>query len=301
MSARAPLGYRHERYARSFSEVGRPLFLEGCGGWMIERAIPGSDRRDAMGPYPLLLCDDWARLPADLDAAAGRMVALSFVTDPFASIDAAALRPALDRMHAFKEHYVVDLAAPVETFVSRHHQECAEESLRHVRVERCPDPARHLDEWVSLFAVLAARHHLRGLKAFGAAAFREQLSTPGLAMFRAVENGSVLGMQLWFVEREVGYGHLMAFSEEGYHRAVSYALTATALRCFAAEGAPRWLDLGGAASGTADDGLVFFKRGWSNDRRTVYLCGRIGDREAYAALGGGTDDYFPAYRRGELL
>jgi hypothetical protein len=253
-----------------------------------------------MGAYPLFVCDDWTRLPADLEVGARRLVAISFVTDPFAHINEAALRPALDLMVAFKEHYVVDLAAPLHTFVSRHHRECADASLRHVRVERCAEPEGHLDEWLSLFTVLATRHGLRGLKAFSAGAFREQLATPGLVMFRATEGRAVLGLQLWYVQGEVGYGHLMAFSEDGYRRSVSYALTAAALQHFAAEGAPRWVDLGGASSRAADEGLAFFKRGWSNDSRTVYLRGGIGDREAYAALAG-AGDYFPAYRQGELL
>jgi hypothetical protein len=298
---RPVLGYRHERYARSFSELGRPFPLE-AGGWLIERTIPGSLRHDAMGTYPLLVCDDWARLPADLDRAAERLVALTFVTDPFGALDPEALRPALDLMVPFKEHYVVDLAAPLEHFLSRHHRESAARSLEHVRVERCADPLRYRDEWASMFAVLAARHRLRGLKAFSAEALAAQLATPGLVMFRVVKGEETLGFQLWYVQGDVGYGHLMAFSEDGYRRAVSYALTYEALRYFAGQGAPRWLDLGGAAGRGADEGLLFFKRGWSNARRTVYLCGRIGDRAAYDSLTGGqTSDYFPAYRRGELL
>jgi hypothetical protein len=58
-------------------------------------------------------------------------------------------------------------------------------------------------------------------------------------------------------------------------------------------------------SDDADDGLTRFKAGWSNAERTNWLCGRIFDREAYAALsrmnvGAASRDYFPAYRAGEF-
>lgn len=67
-----------------------------------------------------------------------------------------------------------------------------------------------------------------------------------------------------------------------------------------------WLSLGGAAgTGRADeDGLTFFKRGWSTGSRRVYVCARVLDASAYADLAargrGGEDYYFPSYRRGEF-
>lgn len=67
-----------------------------------------------------------------------------------------------------------------------------------------------------------------------------------------------------------------------------------------------WLDLG-AGAGMANDGtngLSLYKRGWSTDTRTVYLCGRIFDHKRYAeivkAKGIAATDYFPAYRKGEF-
>jgi len=62
------------------------------------------------------------------------------------------------------------------------------------------------------------------------------------------------------------------------------------------------VNLGGGAGliESADDGLARFKRGWSNDRRTAYLCGRILDRRKYRELASrkapNGSSFFPAYR-----
>ena len=59
-----------------------------------------------------------------------------------------------------------------------------------------------------------------------------------------------------------------------------------------------------AINNDGTDGLSRFKRGWSTGTRTAYFCGRIFDHARYSEImsveGGGTTDYFPAYRKGEL-
>ncbi|MBM3888816.1 MAG: hypothetical protein FJ388_06780, partial [Verrucomicrobia bacterium] len=72
-----PTGYRHPDYAAALAGFGRPLELPRCGGWILERPIPGSLRHDAMGPYPLFACSDWRGLRADLDALSNRLVTVA--------------------------------------------------------------------------------------------------------------------------------------------------------------------------------------------------------------------------------
>ena len=79
-----------------------------------------------------------------------------------------------------------------------------------------------------------------------------------------------------------------------------------AIEHFRESGDVDWLQLGAGAGldPQSDDGLTRFKRGWATGSKTAYLCGRIFDREAYAALvqarGVSATDYFPAYRQGEF-
>jgi len=46
-----PEGYLHPLYAQSFTNIGEPLFLPRCKGWLIKRQIPGT----CMMPWDLTL------------------------------------------------------------------------------------------------------------------------------------------------------------------------------------------------------------------------------------------------------
>ena len=60
------MGYAHPKYAFSLREFGEPRELPHCGGWILERKIPGTSYKDGMGCYPLFVCRDWTRLHEDL-------------------------------------------------------------------------------------------------------------------------------------------------------------------------------------------------------------------------------------------
>jgi hypothetical protein len=67
-----------------------------------------------------------------------------------------------------------------------------------------------------------------------------------------------------------------------------------------------WLSLGGGAGirPTSENGLSYFKRGWSTGERPVYFCGRILEPNRYSELAGqyptAGSAYFPIYRAGEF-
>jgi hypothetical protein len=239
----------------------------------------------------------------DLEAE-GRLASVVLVSDAFGSYTEADLRQCFDFVAPFKRHVVVDLES-ADTGISRHHRYYGRKALRSISIEHCVDPAERLDEWSSLYGVLARRHGLRGLKAFSRRSFERQLSVPGLVMFRALEGGTAVGAHLWYVQGDVAYSHLEASTERGYELMASYGLYAHAMSWFA--GKVRWLDLGAGAGASDDDDdtLGRFKRGWSRERRLAYLCGRTLNPQEYARLVAGraeTDSsYFPAYRAGELV
>ncbi|MGB8953606.1 MAG: GNAT family N-acetyltransferase [Candidatus Aminicenantales bacterium] len=297
-------GYLHPQYAESLSEFGTPRELPRCGGWILERPIPGFPYRDAMGCYPLFACQDWSQLAADLDGLGDDLVSLALVADPFGEYDEACLHRCFDVVISFKEHYVADLHRPINEIVSRHHRYYSRKALEIIRTETCEDPRQHIDEWTALYATLTDRHNVRGLRTFSRAAFLKQLSIPGLVMFRAFHQNTTIGTALCFVQGEVAYGHLMGASEVGHKLGVSYALYWSNLQYFS--GKVRWLDWGGTSGVQNDrtDGLSQFKRGWSTGTRTAYLCGRVFDQAKYTALVDAKaiprTDYFPAYRSGEM-
>jgi Acetyltransferase (GNAT) domain len=299
-----PTGYLNPLYAQSLSGFGYPRLLPESRGWVLERAIPGYEARDAMGCYPLFACRDWSRLSLDLSALEGDLVSLVIVTDPFGDYTLADLDECFTRVIPFKEHYVVGLSQPSEAAVSKHHRYYAKKSLQKVTVEACADPLQFLDDWVDLYGELTQRHQLTGIHAFSREAFEKQLIVPGLTMLRAVYEGETVGAHLWYVQADVAYSHLAAYSPAGYQLMASYALYWSALDYFANRA--KWLDLG-AGTGTKNDttdGLAEFKRGWTKDTRTVYICGRILNPEKYEMITAGegisATEYFPAYRRGEF-
>ncbi|TVP44532.1 MAG: GNAT family N-acetyltransferase [Gemmatimonadales bacterium] len=296
-------GYAHPGYWASLAPTERVLHLARSGGGLVLRSIPGTDRYDATGPYPLFLCEDWSLLADDFAALDAEPVSVVCVLDPFAPDQAKdALRLAFpDVFRPYKAHHVVDLAASWETSISNHHLRNARKAMMQAEVAVSESPSSHLEEWAALYAGLVRRHAIQGPARFSKRALAEQLSVPGAVLFRTATDGVLTGATLWYRCMDRAYYHLGAYTEAGYQGSVSHAIFLTALRWFA-ERDVRWLDLGAGAGVTHDasDGLNRFKRGWANGTRIAFLGGRILDADAYGKLSagfrGGNETYFPAYR-----
>lgn len=298
-------GYMHPGYAESLAEFGTPRQLPRCGGWILERQIPGFPYRDAMGCYPLFCCQDWSQLYADLEDLGDELVSLALVTDPFGEYEVAYLEQCFkDVVIPFKKHYVADLRLPLSEIVSRRRRKHAHRALKNSEIKICLEPIQFIDEWVALYDELIQRHNISGISAFSRTAFVRQLSIPGAVMLRAVHQGLAVGAQLYLVQGEVVHCHLGAANEAGYNLGAIYALDWFSLEYFSDKAC--WLNFGGGAGLTSSDtdGLSQYKRGWSTETRTVYFCGRIFNHERYAEIVKARDitatDYFPAYRKGEF-
>lgn len=299
-------GYYSNAYAQSLAEFGIPQELPRCKAWILKRSIPGNSSYDAMGCYPLFVCKDWSKLALDLQNLSDDMVALSVVTDPFGQYNTAHLRQCfVDVVKPFKQHFVIDLHRPIESYVNKHHLRNARKARQVLTVEKCEQPARFLDDWINIYDTLIERHDITGITKFSRKSFAMQFKVPGLVAFRAVHEGATVGMLLWYVQDKIGYYHLGAYSPVGYQFRASFALFWFAIEYFTASGL-HWLNIGaGAGVGTVEkDGLARFKDGWSTGTRTAYFCGRIFDHHKYQeivnAKGSPSSDYFPAYRLGEF-
>jgi hypothetical protein len=300
------MGYVHPLYAASLSEFGDPVHLPGCDGWLLRRPIPRLAFHDAMGCYPLFCCEDWSRLPADLDNLRGKLVSVALVADPFGNYTFDDLEKGFQRVCHFKRHFVVDLST--EPQIGKHHRYYCRKALKKIQVQHCPDPIQYLDEWTELYQHLIDRHVLQGIKAFSRSSFEKQLRVPKPIIIRALHDGQPVAAHVWYVQGEVAYSHLLAVSPEGYELNASYAVYWEAItRATEIFGpAVRWLNLGAGAGVDigADDGLTRFKRGWTDVTRPVFFCCRVLDEDKYAALVAATGRrhpaYFPAYREGEF-
>lgn len=276
------------------------------GGWILERSIDGFPCHDAMGCYPIFACQNWLSLNEDLERMGSELVSLSMVTDPFGAYDEPYLRRCFpDVVIPFKQHFVVDLSRPPDTFVHPHHRRNARRALGEMQVEKCVNPENFLEEWTTLYSTLLERHNFTGIAAFSLESFARQLRVPGMVAFRAVRDGVTLGMVLWYAYENRSYYHLGAYTPVGYELRASFALFTYSLEYFAEHGI-RWLNLGAGAGldTNAKSGLTRFKQGWSTGTRTAYFCGRIFDRKKYQEIvftkNVPATEYFPAYRAGEF-
>ena len=293
-------GYLHPRYAEAFAGLGQPRTLNRSGGWLLERGIPGTEHRDAMGPYPRLVCDDWSELCSDIAELRDGLVSLVVATDALADVSPTELERCFDSVEPYKEHHIVDFA---ERRVSRHHAQRARLAARDgVTVARVERPLDQLDTWVGLYGHLVDRHGITGLQAFSRESFEVQLSVPGLRMFLACHEGTPVAAQLWYVHGPRAYSHLTAANERAYKLRATFRLYHDALDAIGEECEVADLGAGAGARTQADDGLSAFKAGWASESRTSYLCGAVFDRATYDELSGSdaSSDYFPAYRSGEL-
>jgi GNAT acetyltransferase-like protein len=296
-------GHAHSGYAAAMAEFGTPRELPHCRGWVLERSIPGSSYRDAMGCYPLFACQDWAVLREDLESL-DDLVSLAMVPDPFGNYEFADLDRTFDRVRLFKEHVVIDLQGSWEAQVDKHHRYMCRRALRHMEIRRCANPQDYLDDWVHMYGYLVAKHEIDGMRAFSHRSLSMQLEVPGASLFVAVHKERVIGALLCYQQTPVAYAQLTGVDEMGYKLGASYALFWTAMQYYA-DKVP-WFNLSGVpgVSDTGGEGLRWFKQGWSRKTRPVYFCGRVFNRTVYDALAGIRGDviggYFPAYRAGEF-
>jgi hypothetical protein len=119
----SPTGYASQRYAESLEEFGTVRELPACGGWLLISQTPNPNLHDATGCYPLFCCRNWAALRGDLESVAESLVSVRIVTDPFANVGISELNATFpDLCYEYKQHFVTDLALPLESFVASHHR-----------------------------------------------------------------------------------------------------------------------------------------------------------------------------------
>jgi len=288
--------YSSAAFAALHGAWGEPLWVPEWETHVIQRPIPGGGQ-DGAGCYPLTPLSSEADLEAGCERlrAAG-LVSLVLVLDPLARPPQHALQQTFDLARPFKTHYLVDPAAGGYR-PSRHHR--YEIRVAQRSVEARPFELRaHLPAWQALYTNLVRRKGISGLLDFPSSAFAGLAELPGLVSIGAFRGEELLSAHLWIQGPAGVTSHLAASSPDGYACRAAYAVYDASLRHFAGVA----VNLGGGP-GTENDpdtGLARFKRGFANDERQSWLCGKILDPSAYAELTGEgltAGGFFPAYRR----
>ncbi len=289
------MGYSSPHYFAALGESGVPLGQ--TGGSLITRSISGSNQTDLAGIWPLFTCQNWAGLAADIDALKTDHVTVTLVSDPFAPLSQADLGAIFPICRPLHDHWVIDLLAPPS--LSKHHRR----ELRKVlppQIVAGPPPSDLAIGWAQLYAHLVSKKNIQDSRAFSAQALAAQLAVPGAQVVTAWQGSTLLGVDLYYLNRGVAYAHLSAYSPSGYEASVSYPMMAAAMDYFATMA--QFIDLGGAPAGSAGPGIARFKAGWTSQTRKTFLCGKVLNPEAYRQLAPAADPdgWFPAYRAGEF-
>ena len=282
-------GYHHPSYAESFVEAGEVRHLRGSGSWLLTRAIPGSEQRDALVGYPRLVVRDPRGLHHDLQAVAALadVVAVTALTDPLSTLDEELLRPTFpDLVRVDAQHYIADL---VSFWPARDHRRAVREALRRIDVDVEDAPAGLAPAWEAF-----GGDPLPGTElGLSTQALARQLALPGCVAFSALAEDGPVAMAVVYVSGDDATLHAITTSDHGEALGARYALLQTIVEDMAGRGL-RSLDLGSA------DADASFMDGWTEDLRPSYRCGRVIDRLAYdqlvAAAGSADGAAFPSYR-----
>ncbi|HEX7886861.1 MAG TPA: hypothetical protein VF474_12870 [Phenylobacterium sp.] len=288
--------YATDAYARSLGHVGRPFAVPEWGCEVLLRDTPCGTRRDAVGTYPLAALDPAADLPGGLERlrAAG-LVSVVLVTDDRLRPPLEDLQQAFGAVRRFKAHFLYDRTLGPQAYDKHHRYEIRRATGRVEAREIVL--AEHLASWEALYGELSARHALGGLHAFPLAHHAALARLPGLRAFGAFMEGGLVSAHLFVTDAGYAVSHLAASSPEGYRNGAAYAVNALAVEALTDCGV---INFGGGAGAGEDpaDGLIRFKKGFSNRIAASWLCGAVLDADAYQALSAGAEDngFFPAYR-----
>jgi hypothetical protein len=264
------------------------------------RGIPGTDLRDACGPYPMLPIATTADIAHGLDAMR-RAGCVSFVAviDPIFCVPEDRLN-AFDAVRHFKTHYLLDLS--IGPFApNKHHRYDIKKARKNVSIVETSMRSAAAG-FRSAYATLGEKHGFGSADAFLDLHIPFLCDLPGIKVFTAVDGErKAVSYSIWFEHDGVAYNHLGASLPEGYAVGSAYALYAAAIESFSH---CRILNFGGGA-GSDDDpnsGLARFKRGFSNSSASARLVRTILDTDSYEDLCARAridpaESYFPAYRR----
>lgn len=282
--------------------MGRSVAVPEWGSHVIARPVTGGGS-DIIGCYPLSI------LNRDSDIAGGLarlrnegFVSVTLILDDFHRPPINALESTFDFIRPFKNHFIH--RGPLANYKpGKDHRYKINRAGRSV-VARPIALAEHIDSWIALYDGLTDRHNLSGMHVFPRRGYEMLAQLPGVHTIGGFVGDEMVSCHIWVMHEGKVHSHLTASSALGYENRAAYAVSDASVKYFAEA---ELINFGGGAGLGNDpgDGLMQFKRGFSNDQAQSYLCGAVLDRAAYRALSGREDvvasEYFPAYRNPALV
>lgn len=294
-----PHPYATEAYASSLSHIGRPVAVPEWGCYLLARPIDAGGE-DLLGCYPLAVLAPGADLRSGLVRLQSEgFVSITLAIDDIHRASISDLSAAFERLRPFKTHYVH--CGGLQNYKpSKQHQYKINRAYRTVLTK--PISLKpYLPAWQEMYTGVVERHQMSALHRFSGESFAELAELPGVQAIGGFVDGNLVSCHIWIVNDGHVHSHLVASNEIGYAHRAAYAVNDASVRHFSDSAIVNFG--GGAGLGDAEDGLVQFKKGFSNSQRPSYICGTILDHAAYKDLTTKTnghsedDSYFPAYRK----
>ena len=294
-TAHGALAFDQPAYAHGFPHVGEPVQVGGWPSPLLVRKIPGSDRQDAVAPWPYVSAPgDAAAVTAAANALRGlNAVTFQAVLRPDEPVPSAALVAAGFCVTALKTHYVYrpDGAPLTWSEKTRANVRRARRQWDVVPVEL----AQCVDFVAAAHDELTRRRGIHGVVALPPVHFTCAAQTPGFECLIARDSqGPAAGLVVALTPGRVHF-HSMMGHEHAYRQRAFYALFDATFQRW---GQTHVLHLGGAPRGPAQSGVAKFKRRFANEETTATMVTAVLDPAACAHLAAGrtTADWFPPYR-----
>lgn len=290
--------YITELYAKSLNHWAEPLFIPAWNNWVMVKPIE-SDLYDACSPHPISILTPDTDIEAGLSFLKDKgLVSLILVLDDFHRPDLTSLGNYFDVVRPFKTHYIYNPSkGPI--LYDKHHRYELRQARKDLRTAPL-DLKVHLSEWMGLYKQLVTHHQLSGLHDFQEAHHKALSNLDGIVAFGAWAGDELVSCHIWAYEQGYAHSHLAASNATGYKTRAAYAVNDEAINFFKDA---KLLNFGGGAGYSQNDadGLSKFKKGFSNQTASAYICGAVLNQDRYTDLINRRSltektDFFPAYR-----
>ena len=293
--------YTREIFAKSLFHIGEHLFVPSWNIYVLKRQILINGDvvgYDATGVYPITILSSSSNIESGLkflrDAG---LISIVMVLDDFHRPEMNIVNSHFSLSKKLKTHYVFDPSrSPI--IYDKHHRYELRQAHKNIRTEII-DLSHYMDQWISLYASLSDKHHLKGTHDFPLEHFKALSEINGVVTFGAFLDNQLVSCHIWVEYEGFAHSHLAASNEKGYIARAAYALNDFALNHFKNYSIVNFG--GGAGLNDEENGLSKFKKGFSNRESDAIICGAILDQSKYDSLvtlnrGLPNTNFFPAYR-----
>lgn len=289
---RAPVGvsgnfhFNRPDYAAAYPGTFR--YSEKLSSPVFIRRIPGLKYCDGRLPWPYIKVDE--RFEMLVKEACSDLVSVVGVLAPSEMCPLPTASPA--EVTPFKDHYIYDPSVGPITLSGKSASNLRKGSRNWRIVD--PDTDQGWNELESSYRSFVCENTLAGgFHDFGEGHFVRLSRVPGMKFFGVRSSVEWGGMACGALHE--GELHLMhiRITAQGFRSCASYVLMDTIIRYCEANGL--LLFLGGVRRG-ADDGIVKFKKRWTNRTMPAWLLKIIIRPDTYYRLAIPGNTFFPGYR-----